>query len=361
MVAPRVDTFQKNIHGDHSGKVNLRGNVRRKMRKWETTFYWSGNLSDWTRCMTHRVRNTYRKEHCPPHNRTVTSQTAIGHGASLNILHEYKWSYDKPRQQIKKQRHLFANKGPSSQSCSFSRSHVQMYQKEGWAPKNCYFQIVMLEKTLKSPLNSKEIQPINAKGTQLWMFIGRIDAEGEAPTLWPHDAESRLIRKAWERQKATGEGRQRMRWSGSTTDSVDESLSKLWELVEDREGCAVRCRPRGGRVGHTLVTEHHQTSERKGGCAFLWCCPETVPTCRQPQMQYWFFSFLLNWFTNFLSEYFKIWYRERHPGFGAFFVNSHWLSDVGLLQAPVTIPNLKLWGWLKSLLAFFWRESLQLS
>ena len=144
-----------------------------------------------------------------------------------------------------------------------------------------------------------------------------------------------------------------MRWSGSTTDSVDESLSKVWELVEDREGCVVCCRPRGGRVGHNLVTEHHQTSERKGGFAFLWCCPETVPTCRQLQMQYWFFSFLLNRFTNFLSEYFKIWYRARHPGFGAFFVNSYGLSDVGLLQAPVTIPNLKLWGWLKNLLAFF--------
>ena len=173
--------------------------------KRETTFYWSGNLSDWTRCMTnshvtvaegqkHLQEGTLHTE-----SRTVTSQTAIGHGASLNILHGYKWSHDKPRQQIKKPRHLFANKGPSSQSCSFSRSHVQMYHEEGWAPKNCCFQIVMLEKTLKSPLNSKEIQPINAKGTQLWMFTGRIDAEGEAPILWPHDAKSRLIRKAWER------------------------------------------------------------------------------------------------------------------------------------------------------------------
>jgi len=99
---------------------------------------------------------------------------------------------------VKKQRHHFANKNPSSQSYGFSSSHVQMWeldQKESWAPKNWCFWIVMLEKTLESSLNSKDIKPVNPKGNQPWIFIGRTDAETEAPVLWPHDTKSRLIGK----------------------------------------------------------------------------------------------------------------------------------------------------------------------
>ena len=95
-------------------------------------------------------------------------------------------SYDKPRQHIKKQRHHFANKGPYSQSYSLSSSHVQMWEldhKEGWVPKNWCFWVVVLEKTLESPLNSKEIKPVNSKGNKPWIFIGRTDAEAEAPIL----------------------------------------------------------------------------------------------------------------------------------------------------------------------------------
>ena len=105
----------------------------------------------------------------------------------LNDTCSWKKSYDKRRQHIKKQRHPFADKGPYSQSCSFSSSHVQMWEldhKEGWVPKNWCFQTVVLEKTLKSPLDSK-IKPVNPKGNQPWTLIRRIDAE--APILWPPD------------------------------------------------------------------------------------------------------------------------------------------------------------------------------
>ena len=99
-----------------------------------------------------------------------------------------------PRQHIKKQRHHLANKGPSSQSYGSSRSHVQMWEldcKEDWALKNWCLQIVMLEKTLESPLNSKKIKPVNPKGNQSWIFIGRTDAE--APMHWPPDSKGQFI------------------------------------------------------------------------------------------------------------------------------------------------------------------------
>ena len=105
-------------------------------------------------------------------------------------------SNDKPRPCIKKQRHHFAGKGLSSQSYGFSSSHVQMWNlnhKEGWAPNNWCFQIVVLEKTLESPLKSKNIKPINPEGNQPWIFTGRADAE--APILWLVDSKSWLIRK----------------------------------------------------------------------------------------------------------------------------------------------------------------------
>ena len=105
----------------------------------------------------------------------------------------WKESYNKPRQHIKKQRHHFTNKSPYSQSYGFSSSRVRMWNldhKEGWALKNWCFQIVVLEKILESPLDSKDIKPVNPKGNQLWIFIGRTDAEAEAPIFWPPDAKS---------------------------------------------------------------------------------------------------------------------------------------------------------------------------
>ena len=107
-------------------------------------------------------------------------------------------SYDKPRQHIKKQRHYFANKGPSSQSYGFSRSHVRMWEldhKEGWVPKNWWLWTLVLEKMPESPLDCKDIKPVNCKGNQSWIFIGRTDAEAEAPILWPSYVKNQLIRK----------------------------------------------------------------------------------------------------------------------------------------------------------------------
>ena len=102
-------------------------------------------------------------------------------------------------QHIKKQRHYFANKDPSSQGYGFSSAHVWMWEldcEESWVPKNWCFWTVVLEKTLESPLDCKEIQPVHPKGDQSWVFIGRTDAEAETPILWPPHVMSWLIGKA---------------------------------------------------------------------------------------------------------------------------------------------------------------------
>ena len=96
--------------------------------------------------------------------------------------------------------------------------------------------IVVLEKTLESPLDCKEMQPVSPKANQSWIFIGRTDAE--APVLWPPDAKSQLVGKDpsagkdWSKQRR---GQQRMRWFESFTSSMDVNLSKLWKTVKDRE------------------------------------------------------------------------------------------------------------------------------
>ena len=114
------------------------------------------------------------------------------------MLASLKKSYDQHRQHIKKQRHYFANKGPSSQNYDFSSSHVWMWEldyKESWAPKNWCFWTVVLEKTLENPLDCKEIQSVHPKGNQSWIFIGRTDAEADTLILWPPDEKNWLTRK----------------------------------------------------------------------------------------------------------------------------------------------------------------------
>ena len=117
---------------------------------------------------------------------------------NIKTLASWKKSYDKSRQQIKKQRHYFANKGPCSKSCGFSSSHVWMGEldhKKSWMLKNWCFWTVVLEKTLESPLNCKEIQPVHSKGDQSWVFFGRNDAKVETLVFWPSGAKSWLIGK----------------------------------------------------------------------------------------------------------------------------------------------------------------------
>jgi len=118
--------------------------------------------------------------------------------AAMKLKDPWKEHYDQPRQHIEKQRYYFINKGPSSQGYGFSNGHVWMWEldyKEIWVPKNQWFWTVVLEKTLESPLDYKEIQPVHLKRDQSWVFIGRTDAESETPILWPPDVKSWLIWK----------------------------------------------------------------------------------------------------------------------------------------------------------------------
>ena len=134
--------------------------------------------------------------------------TADGDGSPIiNTLAPWKKSYDKPRKHIKKQRYYFANKGPSSKSYGFSSSRVWMWEldyKESWVLKNWRFWTVWLEKTLESPLDSKEIQPVHPKGNQSWICIGRTDSEAETAILWPPDFEELTH---WERPCAVKDWR----------------------------------------------------------------------------------------------------------------------------------------------------------
>ena len=114
------------------------------------------------------------------------------------MLTLWKKSYDKPRQRIEKQRYHVADKGPSSQSYGFSSSHVWMWEldhKEAWVLKNWCFQTVVLEKTPESPLDSKEIKPVNLKGDQSWIFTGRTDVEAETSVFWSSDMHRWFIGK----------------------------------------------------------------------------------------------------------------------------------------------------------------------
>ena len=127
-------------------------------------------------------------------------------------------SYAKPRQHIKHQRYYFVDKSPSSQSYGFSGSHVFTWElnfKERWAPKNWCLWIAVLEETLESPLNSKETQPVNPKGNQSWIFLGRTDVEAETPIVWPAHEKDWLIGKDID----AGKGR-RQEEKGTTEDEM---------------------------------------------------------------------------------------------------------------------------------------------
>ena len=157
------------------------------------------------------------------------------------MLVPWRKSYDKPRQCIKKQRYHFVDKDPCSQSYSFSSSHVRLWEldhKEGWVPKNWCFQIVVLEKTLESPFNSKEIKPVNRRGnhpeySQVGLLL-KLKIQYFGYLIWRADSlEKTLILGKTEGRRRRE--RQRMRRLDGITDLMGVSLSKRWEMMKDRE------------------------------------------------------------------------------------------------------------------------------
>ena len=118
----------------------------------------------------------------------------------------------------------------------FFSSHVQMWEldhKEGWAPKNGCFQTMVLEETLENPLDTKDFKPVNPKGNQPWIFIGRTDAE--VPIVWPPDAKSQVIGKDHDAGKDWRQRRRGWQRLDSITASMDMSFSKFQEIMKDRE------------------------------------------------------------------------------------------------------------------------------
>ena len=164
------------------------------------------------------------------------------------------------RQHIQKQRHYFVNKGPSSQGYGFSSGHVWRWEldcDESWAPKNWCLWTVVLEKTLESPLDCKEIQLVHSKGDQPWDFFGRNDAKAETPVLWPPHAKSWLI------GKDSDAGRD---WGQEEKGTIEDEMAgwRHWlnghefewtPGVGDGQGGLACCNSWGQRVGHDWATE----------------------------------------------------------------------------------------------------------
>ena len=168
---------------------------------------------------------------------------------------------------IFKSRHYFANKGPSSQGYGFPSGHVWMWEldcEETWAPKNWCFWTVVLEKTLESPLDCKEIQPVHPKGDQSWVFTGRTDAEAETPILWPLHAKGWFIGKDSDAGRDWGQEKK-----GTTEDEMAGWHHRLnvhefgWTLgVGDGQGGLACCDPWGCKESD-MIELLNWTEEKK--------------------------------------------------------------------------------------------------
>ena len=168
---------------EENEKVGLSLNIQKLIWHLVPSLYWNrwGNNGNSDRLYFFGLQNHCRWCH------EIERCLLLGRKAMTNL-----------RKHVKKQRHYFANKGPSSQCYGFSSGHVWMWEldyKESWALKNWCFWTVVLEKTLESPLDCKEIQPVHPKGNQSWIFTGRTDDEAETSILWPPDAKNWLIWK----------------------------------------------------------------------------------------------------------------------------------------------------------------------
>ena len=177
----------------------------------------------------------------------------------------WKKGCDQPRQHIKKQRHYFTDKSSSSQSYGFSNSHIWIWEldhKESWGLKNWCFWIVVLEKTLESPLDSKEIQPVHPKGNQSWIFIGRIDAEAETPILWPPDAKNWFIWKEpdagkdwWQEEKGMTEDEMVGWHHWLDGHEIEQALG-----VGDEQGSLTSCSPQSHKESDTTEQQNETES-----------------------------------------------------------------------------------------------------
>ena len=203
---------------------------------------------------------------CAPRERAVSTQRENGSKITVDgdCSHEIKRCWLLGRNvmtnldSIFKSRNYFANKGPSSQGYGFSCGHVWMWEldcEESWALKNWCFWTAVLEKTLESPLDCQEIQPVHSEGDQSWVFFGRTDAKAETPILWPPDAKSWLIGKDPDAGRIWGQEEK-----GTTEDEMAGWHHRLdgrefqWTLsVGDGQGGLACCDSWGHKESDTTV------------------------------------------------------------------------------------------------------------